>query len=270
MSTHDLAELTRIARRAAEAAGRIHLQHFRQPGLRVERKADSTPVTIADRDSEQAIREVLRREAPGFAIKGEEFGVEAGADGQTADRWLIDPIDGTKNFVAGLPVFASLLALEVGGQVVVGVVHAPALGRNGLPVGDTWHAWRGGGAWLNDDRIRVSTANTLADAALGIGGLRYMAEPESRWEMVRKLTRATRRTRGFGDWWGHVLVVDGRMDIMLDPIVADYDVGPLPVLLEEAGGRFTSIAGENRLDGGNALSSNGLLHDELLEMLKGW
>ncbi|MGE0432024.1 MAG: inositol monophosphatase [Planctomycetota bacterium] len=269
MTPHDLARLTQIARQAAEAAGVIHLQHFRSPGLKVEHKADRTPVTVADRDSEQAIRDVLRKLAPGLAIKGEEFGLEAGTDGQTSDLWLIDPIDGTKNFVTGLPIFASLIGLVLDGRVAVGVVHAPALGRNGLPVGDTWWAHRGGGAWLNNERIHVSTVSDLASAALGVGGLKHMSDA-TRWALVHRLVQRTARTRGFGDWYGHVLVADGRMDIMVDPIVADYDLGPLPVLLEEAGGRFSAISGELRLDGGNALSTNGALHDEVVAMLQGW
>jgi len=213
-------------------------------------------VTEADRGVEEMIRSALAELRPDDAVLGEEYGTSGDGD----RRWVIDPIDGTKNFVRGVPAWATLIGLEVGGTVDVGVVSAPALGRR-------WWARRGSGAFANGDPIRVSGVSTIADAHVGYDDIPVMEE-YGLAERFLELARRCWRSRGFGDFWTHVLVAEGALDIAVEPIVAPWDLGPLPVILEEAGGRFTDLSGNVRIDGGNALSTNGLLHDLALEALR--
>lgn len=243
---------------ACRRAGAIHREHFRAEGLAVERKADTSPVTRADRGSEEAIRETLRRAIPEFGVLGEEFGQE----GDQRDRWVVDPLDGTRNFVAGLPWFATLIGLELDGQLVLGVVHAAALGPgSGLeapPVGadssglgETWCAVRGQGAFggtgtdpstVRRRPLRVSEVDDLSRSFLVHGGLRHF-QKNGLWPAFGELVGRVERTRGFGDWWGHVLVAEGRCDAMVEPIVAFHDVAAIRVLIEEAGGVFLTRGG---------------------------
>lgn len=220
---------------ACRRAGAIHREHFRAAGLAVERKADASPVTRADRGSEEAIREVLRRATPELGVLGEEFGQE----GDARDRWVVDPLDGTRNFVAGIPYFATLIGLELDGSLVLGVVHAAVLD-------ETWHAVRGQGAWggtgtdpatVRRERLRVSEVNDLSRAFLVHGGLVHF-QKNGLWPAFGELVARAERTRGFGDWWGHVLVAEGRCDAMIEPTVAYHDVAAIRVLIEEAGGTF--------------------------------
>lgn len=213
-------------------------------------------MTEADRGVEEMIRSALAELRPDDAVLGEEYGTSGDGD----RRWVIDPIDGTKNFVRGVPAWATLIGLEVGGTVDVGVVSAPALGRR-------WWARRGSGAFANGDPIRVSGVSTIADAHVGYDDIPVMEE-YGLAERFLELARRCWRSRGFGDFWTHVLVAEGALDIAVEPIVAPWDLGPLPVILEEAGGRFTDLSGNVRIDGGNALSTNGLLHDLALEALR--
>jgi histidinol-phosphatase len=213
-------------------------------------------VTEADRGVEEMIRSALAELRPDDAVLGEEYGTSGDGD----RRWVIDPIDGTKNFVRGVPAWATLIGVEVGGTVDVGVVSAPALGRR-------WWARRGSGAFANGDPIRVSGVSTIADAHVGYDDIPVMEE-YGLAERFLELARRCWRSRGFGDFWTHVLVAEGALDIAVEPIVAPWDLGPLPVILEEAGGRFTDLSGNVRIDGGNALSTNGLLHDLALEALR--
>lgn len=224
-------------------AGAIHREHFRAAGLAVERKADASPVTRADRGAEEAIREVLRRATPEFGVLGEEFGQE----GDARDRWVVDPLDGTRNFVAGIPYFATLIGLEIDGALVLGVIHAAVLSESG----ETWHAIRGQGAWsgtgtdpvaVRKHRLRVSEVNDLSRSFLVHGGLIHF-QKNGLWPAFGELVARAERTRGFGDWWGHVLVAEGRCDAMIEPAVAYHDVAAVRVLVEEAGGVFLTRGG---------------------------
>ena len=227
--------------------------------MAVTTKPDLTPVSDADRAAETAIRERLARARPDDGVLGEEFGETHGAG--NGRRWVLDPIDGTKNFVRGIPVWGSLIALERDGEPAVGVVSAPALGRR-------WWAARGEGAYADGHPIRVSGVTRLADAQISydsmVGFERYGLGP-----VALELERRCWRGRGLGDFWSHVLVAEGAVDIAVEPAVALWDVAPILVIVEEAGGRFTSITGERQADGGSALSTNGLLHDEVVRLLGG-
>ncbi|HET9078356.1 MAG TPA: inositol monophosphatase family protein [Acidimicrobiales bacterium] len=252
-----------LALRLADRADRITTAAFRRAGLRVETKADRTPVSEADRAVESDIRAVLDAERPDDRVVGEEFG----DTGSGPRRWIIDPIDGTKNFVRRIPVWATLLALEVDGRITVGVVSAPALGRR-------WWAARGQGAFAADlpggqpARIRVSAVGELADAHLSGNAL-------SSWDgrggpdRYVELALACYADRNLGDFWSHVLVAEGACDIGLDPVVSLWDLAALQVIVEEAGGRFTDFGGTARADGGSAVSTNGRLHDRALAILTG-
>lgn len=256
--TFDTERCLAAALEACRRAGAIHREHFRAAGLAVERKADASPVTRADRGSEEAIREILRRATPELGVLGEEFGQE----GDARDRWVVDPLDGTRNFVAGLPYFATLLGLELDGELVLGVVHAAALGPgSGLEAppqdldaagrGETWCAVRGQGAFggtgtnpatVRRRRLRVSEVNDLSRAFLVHGGLVHF-QKVGLWPAFGELVSRAERTRGFGDWWGHVLVAEGRCDAMVEPTVAFHDVAAIRVLIEEAGGVFLTRGG---------------------------
>jgi histidinol-phosphatase len=237
-----------LALRLADAADAISLQRFRT-GLAFETKADLTPVTEADRAVEAELRALLREARPGDAILGEELGTT----GSGKRRWILDPIDGTRNYARGIPVWATLVALEVAGEVRIGVVSAPALGRR-------WWAERGEGAVVNGEHIGVSSVAEIEDAVLS-----FAVE-----NAVPKIARRAWHVRGFGDFWPHMLVAEGAVDGSIDAIgVAEWDLAAVQVIVEEAGGRFTDFEGVARLDGRSALASNGLLHDELLRSLSG-
>jgi len=247
-----------LALAAADIADRISLAAFRRPGLVVETKVDSTPVSEADRAIEVAVRKFLAGERPADAVLGEEMG----SAGHGSRRWLIDPIDGTANFVRGIPVWATLLALEVEETMQLGVVSAPALGRR-------WWAERGAGAYAgapggSGEPLSVSSVAWLAEAQVSGGSVvRHNSE-----RLVR-LAALAKRDRGFGDFWSHVLVAEGACDVGLDPVVSVWDLAPLQVIVEEAGGKFTDFSGQSRVDGGSAVSTNGLVHDEVIAVLTG-
>jgi histidinol-phosphatase len=246
-----------LALELADVADAITSRHFRSVDLVVETKPDLTPVTKADRAVEQAVAERLAVARPGHAMVGEEFGV-AGAAGARA-RWIIDPIDGTKNYVRGIPVFATLLALEVDGEIAVGVASAPAMGRR-------WWAARGEGAFADGDPIRVSGISALGEAVLSHSSIEGWAE--AGWlAPFLELAQAAGRTRGFGDFWQHVLVAQGSVDVAIEPEVSLWDLAALLVIVEEAGGRFTDLGGFRTAAGGNVISSNGHLHEEALSRI---
>jgi histidinol-phosphatase len=234
-----------LAHELADAADAISLRSFRT-GLAVEQKPDLTPVTEADRAVEAELRLLLSRARPEDAILGEE----QGPTGSGPRRWLVDPIDGTRNFSRGIPVWSTLVALETDGRVRLGVVSAPALGRR-------WWAERGMGAFADGERVHVSEVARVEDAVLSF------ALPDQLPELARRAWHA----RGFGDFWAHMLVAEGAVDVALDVGVAEWDVAAVRVIVEEAGGRYSDFAGEPRLDTGTAITSNGLLHDELLAAL---
>ena len=235
-----------LAFRLADAADAISLPRFRS-GLAVETKPDLTPVTEADRAVEAEIRRLLALERPGDAILGEEEGAAGGG----ARRWIVDPIDGTRNYTRGIPVWATLIALEEDGVVRLGVVSAPALGRR-------WWAERGAGAFAGGELVRVSTIDATESAVLS-----FALENE-----VPELARRAWHVRGFGDFWPYMLVAEGCVDGCVDVVgVSEWDLAAMQVIVEEAGGRFSDALGAARIDGGSAVASNGLIHDELLAAL---
>ncbi len=225
---------------------------FRASDLYVETKPDSTPVTEADRNAEMLLRTRIGEAHPDDAILGEEFGSE----GESGRRWVLDPIDATKNFMRGIPVWATLIALEIERVPVLGVVSAPALGRR-------WWAYRDEGAFVNAVPMQVSGVARLADAQLAYCDVPTF-DATGQAEQLLALSRACGRSRGFGDFWSHMLVAEGACDIGLDPIAAEWDLAALQVIVEEAGGRFTDFDGNPRPDGGSGISTNGLLHDAVL------
>lgn len=239
-----------LALQLADAADAITMPSFRSSTLAVRTKVDMTPVSEADEAVERAIRERLQHERPDDGIVGEEFGVT----GAAARRWIIDPIDATKNYVRGIPVFATLIALEEAGRVTVGVVSAPALARR-------WWATAGGGAFCNGQPIHASRVNNLADAQIDFD---MAGAPDS----FLALARRTGRTRCFGDFWAHMLVAEGAIEIVIEPKVALWDMAAVQIIVDESGGRFTDLRGNASADGGTGLSTNGVLHDAVLESLR--
>lgn len=266
-----------LALHLADLSDRISMTRFQSVDLHVETKPDLTPVSDADKAIEEEIRRVLSIARPGDQIVGEEFG----SGDRSARYWVIDPIDGTKNFVRGVPVWASLIALMEVDQVLVGVVSAPALFRR-------WYASKGGGAFLHINgfsekhdqvnnlensstrRLRVSAVRELEDASLSIS---TFASPTTGkrndgWGDLHpgllRLAEKVWRTRGYGDFWSHMLVAEGAVDCALEPKLALWDMAPLAIILQEAGGRFTDFAGVDGPNGANGISSNGALHEEIL------
>ncbi|GAA4441428.1 histidinol-phosphatase [Actinokineospora soli] len=248
-----------FALRLADAADAITVARFQARDLVVTSKPDRTPVTDADTAVEDAVRAMIAAECPGDGVAGEERGGAVGP-GRT---WVLDPIDGTKNFLRGVPAWASLIALVDGGEPVVGVVSAPALGRR-------WFAARGAGAWVasggHSVRIGVSAVASLSDAYLSTTHLGTWVEHHSR-EKYLALVDACWENRAFGDFWSHCLVAEGAIDVAAEAIVNPWDVAAVQIVVEEAGGRFTDLSGKARFDGGSALSTNGLLHDAALAYL---
>ena len=244
-----------VAIAAAKAAGEVILPYFRT-ALQIETKADQSPVTAADRAGEQVIVEMLRQHFPEYSVLGEEFGAQPG---RTDARWIIDPIDGTQNFIRGIPFFGTLIALEQAGEITVGVVHAPAQG-------DLLYAARGLGAFANGERLAVSTLTDLAQATLLHGSLDLMMR-DGYWEGLARLAQATRRQRGFGDYFAYTFVCRGQAEVMLETNIQPWDVAPLKILVEEAGGRFSDFTGAPTIYSGNAMISNGHVHDAVLALL---
>ncbi|MFV0284781.1 MAG: inositol monophosphatase family protein [Demequina sp.] len=229
--------------------------------LTVELKADETPVTAIDRAAERIVREHLEAARPGDAILGEEFG----ASGDSPRQWVVDPIDGTKNFIRGVPAWATLIALLVDGQPVVGVVSAPALGRR-------WFAAIGEGAWrglgpADAVALRVSSTDTLAAASVSYSSLTGWEE-RGRLEAFLELSRTVWRTRAFGDFWSYMMVAEGAVDAAFEPELALHDMAALVPIVTEAGGTFTSLEGVPGPHGGDAIASNGILHAAMVEALR--
>ena len=249
----ELGELLDLARRAAALAGEIVMPLYEQD-LTVELKADGTPVTLADRRAEEAMRALFERETPAFGVLGEEFG-ETPGDGR--HRWVIDPIDGTKTFIHHVPLFGTLVALEREGEPIIGVVACHA-------VAETAWAARGGGAFLNGDPTRVSAVTTLAQATV-----LTTSSPSLQGRTPQgfaRLAHEARMLRSWGDCYGYLAVITGRAEAMIDPVVSPWDIAPFGVLIAEAGGTLSSWAGAPGT-AGDAIATNGKLHAAVIETL---
>jgi histidinol-phosphatase len=257
-----VAEDVALALELADLADEITIDRFGAADLAVETKPDATPVTEADTAVERAVRERVAAVRPGDVVVGEEYGTPSN---DSARRWIVDPIDGTSSYLRGAPVWATLLALQVSDELTVGVVSAPALGRR-------WWASRGSGAFVRSgDRgdareLHVSDVRELSGAQLCFGGLEEWEEV-GRVESLIELGRACWRSRGFGDFWGYMIVAEGGAEIMLDPIVSVWDLAAPLVIVEEAGGRFTDFSGARTAAGGDALGTNGHVHEAALGII---
>jgi histidinol-phosphatase len=250
----------RLAHVLADAVERITMTRFRAEDLVVEAKPDLTLVSDADKAAEELIRGQLRRTRPRDAVEGEEFETT----GHGPRRWVIDPIDGTHNFVRGVPAWATLISLVDNETPVLGLVAAPGLGRR-------WWAATGSGAWsgrslTSAKRIHVSRVSELGDASLSYSSVGSWRKVGRRDEFLA-LADDCWRSRAFGDFWSYMLVAEGAVDIAAEPELAVHDMAALVPIVLEAGGRFTSLAGKDGPWGGNAVATNGLLHDEVLERI---
>ena len=259
----DRADL-QLALQLADLADAITVARFRAADLEVQTKPDMTPVSEADTAVERALRERLGAERPDDAVLGEEYGAQAVSP--SARRWIIDPIDGTQSYVRGVPVWATLVALEVDGEPVVGVASAPALRRR-------WWAARGEGAHLSEAgeaprQLRVSRIAELADAQVCFGGFEEWREA-GRLDNLLALSQRAWRSRGYGDFWQYMLVAEGAAEIATDPGVSLWDLAAPLVIVREAGGRFTDFTGEVTAAGGSGLATNGLVHEAARTILAG-
>ena len=252
-----------FAIRAATEAGLLTLRYYRSSDLTIETKPDETPVTRADKESEESLRNHLAEEFPNDAIVGEEFGTQSGSTDYT---WYLDPIDGTKSFIRGIPLYGTMMGLEHGDEAVAGVIVFPALK-------EIVYAAKDQGAWWSDQlepiapkQARVSNISRLADAYF------TTTSSSSFWEIgkgaaYRRLTESATASRGLPDCYGHYLVATGRCEIMIDAVMNVYDNAPLQSIIQEAGGTFTDLKGNPTIHGGNAVSTNGRLHNQVLEIL---
>jgi histidinol-phosphatase len=240
-----------FAHRLADAADAITLARFRERDLQVDTKPDLSPVSDADRAAEKAIRRLVERERPAEGVFGEEFG-----DDGAALRWIVDPIDGTKNYVRGVPVWATLLALEREGEVELGLISAPALGHR-------WWARRGAGAWADERRCAVSGIRRIAEATVST-----TSQPQMPSGYTTLAARAW-ASRGFGDFWQYCLLAEGALEVATDATLQLWDYAAVALLVAEAGGRSSTFLGGPPTPGASFLATNGVLHDEALTLLEG-
>lgn len=241
-----MADLLDFAVEVVTAAGELTQRYFRSTDLEVVAKADGSPVTEADRQAEQLIRNAILTEFPNDAIMGEEFGESTADSGR---RWIIDPIDGTKSFTAGVPLYANLLAVVDDGVPVLGVLNLPA-------VGELLAARVGGGATCNGEPIRVSDKAKLDGSYVMTSSVRFWPE-----EFLQRVLDEGMILRTWGDAYGYAMVATGRAEAMIDPRANVWDVAPIGVILSEAGGRFTDLEGNDQVTAGNGIGTNGALHD---------
>jgi len=256
-ATPTLDELLDLALAAASESGEVALRYFTRD-VQVEVKSDQTPVTVADREGEKLLRAKIEERFPGHGIVGEEFGV---VREHATYRWILDPIDGTQSFIHGVPLWGVMVGVEKNQEPVLGVVHFPALK-------ETVWARVGGGTWWNGKRASVSRVARLEEAALLTTDLRLFQDQKLRAAFDRLRARV-KFDRTWGDCYGHALVATGRADIMLDPIMKEWDTCALLPILEEAGGRFSDWRGTRTVRGGNAISTNGLLFDAMISVVRG-
>jgi histidinol-phosphatase len=245
-----------LAVETAQKAGQLAQRYF-DGSFTVEWKPDDSPVTVADREAEQLLRQTLLKAFPNDGFLGEEFGDTPGTSGY---RWIIDPIDGTRSFVRGIPVWATLVGLEHRDEQIAGIAAAPALGQ-------TYRALRGDGAFRNDRPIRVSDVNDLSQALVFYSSLSWFIK-EGHQETFLQMVRRTERTRGFGDFYGFVLVAQGSGELMVEHGVHAWDVAAIKPLIEEAGGRFSDWQGGTSIHRPDVIVSNGKLHDAALAILQ--
>ncbi|MBO0868576.1 MAG: histidinol-phosphatase [Micromonosporaceae bacterium] len=253
-----------LAHVLADTADAVSMARFRALDLHVTAKPDLTPVSDADTAVEKALRSTLSRTRPRDGVLGEEYGVTEAAAGPSTRQWVIDPIDGTKNFIRGVPIWATLIALMEGDQVVVGLVSAPALSRR-------WWAALGHGAYVGRHQaqaspIRVSGVSRLADASFCYSSLAQWEEM-GRLSGMLDLMRRTWRSRAYGDFYGYMLVAEGAVDVMVEPELSLWDVAALLPIVTEAGGTFTDLSGRPGPHGGGAIATNGKLHADVLDRL---
>jgi histidinol-phosphatase len=241
--------------KSARDAGKVAMGYF-DSALTVEWKSDLSPVTVADRETELALRKALLGAFPNDGFLGEEHGETQGTSGF---RWIIDPIDGTRNFVRGIPIWATLVGLEYQGEAIAGFTDVPTLGH-------TYHALRGNGAFRNDTRIHVSDVADLSQSLVFYSSLSWFMQA-GREDQFLEMSRRTERMRGFGDFYGHVLVAQGSGEIMVEYGVHSWDVAAILPLIEEAGGRFTDWSGKVTIHSPDVLITNGKVHDEALRIL---
>ncbi|MCT9820386.1 histidinol phosphatase [Microbacterium sp. W1N] len=256
----DLSDDLRLALRLADAADAVAMARFDAPDLDVRTKADASHVTEADLATERAIRAILADERAGDGIFGEEFG----SAGDSARRWIIDPIDGTANYLKGIPMWTTLIALEIDGVPRVGVASQPAIGRR-------WWAASGQGAWTNvpggePRRIHVSGVDTIAEASASFQSITQWRDA-GRTEALLRLADAVWRDRGYGDAWPYMLLAEGRLEFVAEFDVKEYDIAALVPIIHEAGGRFTDVDGADSLSSLSSLATNGILHDDFLHLL---
>jgi histidinol-phosphatase len=251
---HDLKTMLEVASEAAMLGGKRTLAYF-NAGVTVETKADASPVTIADRESELAIRARIKASYPEHSILGEEGGFETG---NPDFKWIIDPLDGTKTFVRGVPLYGVLVGLEIEGEVVVGAMYLPAMN-------EMIAAAKGLGCHWNGRPARVSKTKTLEQSTI-----LYTSSPSARARgpAFDSLVNQANVVRGWGDCYGYALVATGRADVMLDARMNPWDCAPILPILEESGGRFTNWHGQRTIYGDDGFGTNGVLHDTVLEVLK--
>ena len=256
----DLRAELALALRLADAADEASMQRFDAADLDVQLKADASHVTEADLATERAIRAILEAERPGDGIFGEEYGVT----GDTARQWIIDPIDGTANYLKGIPMWTTLIALAIDGVPRVGVASQPAIGRR-------WWGATGLGAWTNapdaaPKRLAVSQVSTLAEASVSFQSIAQW-DAAGHTDALLRLSRSVWRDRGYGDAWPYMLLAEGRLEFVAEFDVKEYDIAAMVPIIAEAGGRFTSFDGVDSIAGRSSLATNGRLHDAFLNLL---
>ena len=263
MEASELQERQDFALKAAHEAGIFTLKYFQNDQLTVEQKADASPVTEADRGAEKIIRGHIEANYPDDAILGEEFGEKAGTSG---NRWILDPIDGTKSFIHGVPLYGTMIGMEADGEAVSGVIYFPALGEIVYAAKGLGAFWVPKGVDENVSDIKSLARPAKVSSVKSLDQSLYcLTSHRGKPELFHALDEACLRFRGWGDCYGHMLVATGRAEIMLDPITMNiWDCCPLKPIVEEAGGRFTDIQGNLTVDGGSGLSTNGYVHDAVL------
>ena len=251
-----------LAQQLADIADQVSLARFRANDLVIDSKPDLTPVSDADKKIEQLIREHLLKVSPEDGVIGEEFENKVSTNNR---EWILDPIDGTKNYIRGVPIWATLIALRQNSEITCTVVSAPAINRR-------WYASKGEGAYVLENilgkeekrKLKVSAVSKISDASFAFAEVIKKDHWEDYYDKFLKLTNDVWRSRGFGDFWGHMLVAEGAVDIAIEPKLALWDMAALYLIVKEAGGSFTNLAGIDGVDGPGAISSNTLLHKDLL------